>query len=764
MARETGWVVLVPGAPAELVEAGWSLLGEAPPAEGFVDELIAAAGLDSADAVTAILFAIFDGTTATLGVKGSTPLAVFTADGAQRIAGTEKGPFVVQAFQDVHRIAFGDLPPEKSLGAPRVVAGVARVRGFVHAVVDPASLDEEARAALAGQVEADGRSIEDPEETRRRTERAAPAAANPTNAAPATVNSTSAEERPAATDERPAVRPRPPAFADRGQDALHALHALHAVPGHGSFSTASVTAATDSDQPNVFDRLLVSPSSPAAAPVPEPAQDPPGQVPQGRSGPRPDPAELDQAPRRPLVRTSLFDRPRHVPGGQAGSTGDAENGRAAAPAAPTASPPSTASTTTASHADDDARAADTLIVPIDDGEGTQAAEGTAPRYRSRSRSSSLSRSDRPAPDPGQASAAIGTYDDLFGETLHRRVEDAAVRRPEQVTARQTEGDAIVTPSAPARPDASTTPASASETPSGDSAAARPALRSQGVDSVTAGPDTVPVSGEPGSTPTGSGTATSPGGDLIDWVPGVGRAAPEISQAAARRPSAPQQPARSGQPSTVQPRTVQPPTEQPRTVQPRTVPSGTGSTPTRPVARPAGTATTPSACSDSSAHGHSTTGAMSATAVLLSGLVCPHGHANSLERMTCGPCGAPLTGTPRTVARPPLGVIELSTGARIVLDRSAILGRRPRASRVSAHDVPQLIAVPSPQQDISRSHLELRLEGWHVVAFDLGTTNGTTLLRENTEPVRLRPREGVVLREGDTIDLGDGVRLRLRERR
>lgn len=147
---------------------------------------------------------------------------------------------------------------------------------------------------------------------------------------------------------------------------------------------------------------------------------------------------------------------------------------------------------------------------------------------------------------------------------------------------------------------------------------------------------------------------------------------------------------------------------------------------------------------------------------MSGLVCPNGHANSPERTACGACGSALTGTPRMVARPPLGAIDLSTGERIVLDRSVILGRRPRASRVSAHDVPRLVTVPSPQQDISRSHLELRLEGWHVVAFDLGTTNGTTLYRDGMEPVRLRSREGVVLREGDVLDLGDGLQLRMGE--
>lgn len=152
------------------------------------------------------------------------------------------------------------------------------------------------------------------------------------------------------------------------------------------------------------------------------------------------------------------------------------------------------------------------------------------------------------------------------------------------------------------------------------------------------------------------------------------------------------------------------------------------------------------------------GQVTGGAVALPGLVCANGHANSPERAACRVCGAPLHGETRTVARPPLGAVTVSSGERFVLDRSAIIGRRPRASRVSAQDMPQLITVPSPQQDISRSHLELRLEGWHVVALDLGTTNGTTLYREGFEPLRLRSREGVVLHDGDHLDLGDDVHL------
>lgn len=112
-------------------------------------------------------------------------------------------------------------------------------------------------------------------------------------------------------------------------------------------------------------------------------------------------------------------------------------------------------------------------------------------------------------------------------------------------------------------------------------------------------------------------------------------------------------------------------------------------------------------------------------------------------------------------RPLLGDVDISTGGSFSLDRGAIIGRRPRVSRVSGTDVPQLITVPSPQQDISRSHVELLLEGWHVVALDLGTTNGTWLVRAGEEPLRLPPREGALLHDGDVLDLGDGVQLRLR---
>lgn len=106
----------------------------------------------------------------------------------------------------------------------------------------------------------------------------------------------------------------------------------------------------------------------------------------------------------------------------------------------------------------------------------------------------------------------------------------------------------------------------------------------------------------------------------------------------------------------------------------------------------------------------------------------------------------------------IGRIRLSTGQTAELDRTVIVGRRPRSTRASGANLPHLMAVESPQQDISRSHLEIRPEGDTVVVIDLHTTNGSTLLRPGADPVRLHPGEQTLVLSGDTVDLGDGVTI------
>jgi hypothetical protein len=110
----------------------------------------------------------------------------------------------------------------------------------------------------------------------------------------------------------------------------------------------------------------------------------------------------------------------------------------------------------------------------------------------------------------------------------------------------------------------------------------------------------------------------------------------------------------------------------------------------------------------------------------------------------------------------LGRIVLSTGETHPLDKPVIIGRRPRANRVQVDRVPVLVTVPSPEQDISRNHLEIRLEGRHVLVVDLDTTNGSVLHREGTPPLRLGPHEPVLVLSRDIVDIGDGVTVTFEE--
>ncbi len=949
--REGRWVVLVPGLRKQVTEAAWEVLGRRPEAEEFVDQLVEAGDLGSADKLTALLFGVHDGQSATVGVKGSTPLAVYTAEGAQMVVGTEEQPLVISSFEGVRRVAFGDLPPEEPVGAPRVVSGVVPVRGFVHMTVDPAQLEEADRAALAEQVEEDGRSIETEEAKKRRAERPAPTPSKPSTTA-GSGSSSSPIRKPSVATRKPGEMPpslsrggssasssRPAATeeASSGPNLFAGLFGNDAPAASPAPAPAAARAATPVAAPAAPVQSTAGPAAPPSAPAAEPAQ--PAATPAPAAMPAPaapsGSAPADDAPaeatgartetattgsasqsvagtrtapaKRRLVSTSLFDRRRTAPPAAAAAPAPSAAEQATAPpvqpsseeaatsqgshpapaqpapeaapapatpppsAAPAASPARPASPsvpTPEPPMENQLESPPTLIAPIDDGEGPEE-DGPTPTPVRRAPAPAP---QRPAPSTGDLENS-GAYDDLFGKTVFRRIEDAAVRRSGEES-EEAEHEQIASD------------------PSADVVAADGDFPSETrIPSTDADDETeeAPVAEH-----------TTGAGDFIDWVPGVGRTAPEIAQAAARRaaqpqsappaypqvhmaerppapntgsrpaptrPDAPQgtgadryaqvsgpgtpmqgaqsaddrhgaqdrhgqqgdhkrpgpshqrtphgqqapypqqpphgqqtpygqqspygRPGQYGQPGQVagpgqngapaphgrpgaSGHTGQPGQQPPHApggggrhasalhpVAPSAAaPPAQGPAP-RPVPAPGAGPSAPYAPHAPAAQGgpaRPATRGPGGAAVALPGLVCANGHANSPERSTCRLCAAPLSGPTRTVARPPLGAVVVSTGEGFVLDRTAVIGRRPRASRVSGSDVPQLITVPSPQQDISRSHLELRLEGWHVVALDLGTTNGTTLHREGYEPLRLRAREGVVLHDGDLLDLGDEVHL------
>ncbi len=145
----------------------------------------------------------------------------------------------------------------------------------------------------------------------------------------------------------------------------------------------------------------------------------------------------------------------------------------------------------------------------------------------------------------------------------------------------------------------------------------------------------------------------------------------------------------------------------------------------------------------------------ATGPLVLSTLCPSGHVNAPGTTRCGTCGAPIDESSAAQRRrPEIAVAVLTSGERIPLGRGVVIGRRPRSRRVEDGRVPRLVTVDSPSEDISRSHVELRVEDWNLVAIDLSSTNGTLLLREGAAPQRLRPEASTILQLGDRLDLGD----------
>lgn len=139
--------------------------------------------------------------------------------------------------------------------------------------------------------------------------------------------------------------------------------------------------------------------------------------------------------------------------------------------------------------------------------------------------------------------------------------------------------------------------------------------------------------------------------------------------------------------------------------------------------------------------------------------CLSGHHNAPHAIRCRVCGQELpTAQPEPTPRPALGLLRLSTGDVVTLDRGVLIGRAPRAAEETDGDGPHLVRVASPDNEISRNHVEILLDGWHVLVRDLGSTNGTTVALPGSSPVRVRPGDQQTIEPGTTITLADQVSL------
>lgn len=128
---------------------------------------------------------------------------------------------------------------------------------------------------------------------------------------------------------------------------------------------------------------------------------------------------------------------------------------------------------------------------------------------------------------------------------------------------------------------------------------------------------------------------------------------------------------------------------------------------------------------------------------------------------------PLPGIPGQPPAPsvtrPVARLELPSGETVDVDRVILVGRSPE-SRTDDGTPPRLVRVPSPHQEISSTHLEVRpgsgADHGSAVATDLGSTNGTLIVQPGLPPEDLKAGVPVQLIPGAVVDLGDGVSIRV----
>ena len=123
------------------------------------------------------------------------------------------------------------------------------------------------------------------------------------------------------------------------------------------------------------------------------------------------------------------------------------------------------------------------------------------------------------------------------------------------------------------------------------------------------------------------------------------------------------------------------------------------------------------------------------------------HDNGDWRIASGSTISQLSSRPDAAA----ATLVSSTGEVTHLNRPVLIGRAPRGE--NGEDV---MRVPSPGQDISRTHVRVAPGQWGIEVTDMHSTNGTVVHRIGQDPLRLESGQTIDLSIGDSVDLGDGV--------
>ncbi|WP_426246190.1 hypothetical protein [Nocardioides sp. LHG3406-4] len=151
--------------------------------------------------------------------------------------------------------------------------------------------------------------------------------------------------------------------------------------------------------------------------------------------------------------------------------------------------------------------------------------------------------------------------------------------------------------------------------------------------------------------------------------------------------------------------------------------------------------------------------VSTTGETVQAVWCPDGHLTQPDAPLCRICRKQVAPqAAQRVSRPTLGGLRLPTGEVVPLDRGVILGRRP-APIPGTGDWPHLVHLSPEHTYVSRMHVQIEINGWLVIARDLGSRGGTTWKVPGRPPEKMVANESYVLEPGHALDLADVYEVR-----
>jgi hypothetical protein len=141
--------------------------------------------------------------------------------------------------------------------------------------------------------------------------------------------------------------------------------------------------------------------------------------------------------------------------------------------------------------------------------------------------------------------------------------------------------------------------------------------------------------------------------------------------------------------------------------------------------------------------------------LVDAKLCGNGHPNPPAVAMCGVCGeflAPGASSLVHVPRPSLGRLQLDDGELVELDQELLIGRNP--DRDTDPQRRRLRRVRLHGDKVSRSHLEIRFQGWEVLVADCGSMNGSFVVPDpGGQVVTLEPGRSQMVQPGATVYFG-----------